>query len=92
MILETPALEQEIWAEEIKLLYSMVGKESEDPELLAQEKNLQELGRADREKQLDVLRRKAQKAEKPARRKRKRDTRGTRESEDESEKEESDVG
>ena len=74
MILETPALEQEIWAEEIKLLYSMVGKEPGDPELLAQEKKLQEFGRTDREKQLDVLRRKAQRAEKAPRQKKKRDS------------------
>lgn len=61
MILETPAPEQEIWAEEIKLLYSMVGKEAGDPEILKRGKELQELGREDREKQLDALKRKAEK-------------------------------
>ena len=78
MILETPAPEQEIWAEEIKLLYSMVGKEAGDPEILEREKELQELGREDREKQLDALKRKAEKAEKksksPRRRKKDADT------------------
>jgi hypothetical protein len=71
MILETPAPEQEIWADEIKLLYSMVGKETGDPELLEQEKALQEKGREDREKQMDVVRRKAEKATKSPRRKKK---------------------
>src|SRR5271154_1123541 len=61
MILETPAPEQEIWAEEIKLLYSMVGKEAGDPEILKREKELQELGKEDREKQLDALKRKRRK-------------------------------
>jgi hypothetical protein len=64
MILETPSPEQEIWAEEIKLLYWMIGKESGDPELLEREKALQELGKADREKQLESLKRKAERAEK----------------------------
>ena len=50
MILETPAPEQEIWAEEIKLLYWMIGKESGDPEILEREAKLQELGKEDREK------------------------------------------
>ena len=71
MILETPAPEQEIWAEEIKLLYSMVGKEAGDPEILKREKELQELGKEDREKQLDALKRKAEKAAKSPRRKKK---------------------
>ena len=78
MILETPAPEQEIWAEEIKLLYWMVGKEAGHPEILEREKELQELGREDREKQLDALKRKAEKAEKksksPRRRKKDADT------------------
>ena len=69
MILETPAPEQEIWAEEIKLLYWMIGKKADDPELLEREKILQEKGREDREKQLDVLRRKAEKAAKTPRKK-----------------------
>jgi hypothetical protein len=73
MILETPAPEQEIWAEEIKLLYSMVGKETGDPEILKREKELQELGREDREKQLETLRRKAEKKAKSPRRKKKDD-------------------
>jgi hypothetical protein len=71
MILETPAPEQEIWADEIKLLYWMVGKETGDPELLEREKALQEKGREDREKQMDVVRRKAEKATKSPRRKKK---------------------
>jgi hypothetical protein len=71
MILETPAPEQEIWADEIKLLYWMVGKETGDPELLKREKALQEKGREDREKQMDVVRRKAEKATKSPRRKKK---------------------
>jgi hypothetical protein len=66
MILETPAPEQKIWAEEIKLLYWMVGKETGDMELLGQEIAFQEKGREDREKQLDVVRRKAEKAQKVA--------------------------
>lgn len=69
MILETPAPEEEIWAEEIKLLYWMVGKDTSDPELLEREAKLQELGKEDREKQLGVLKRKAEKAAKPPRRK-----------------------
>jgi AP endonuclease 1 len=69
MILETPAPEEEIWAEEIKLLYWMVGKDTGDPELLEREAKLQELGKEDREKQLGVLKRKAEKAAKPPRRK-----------------------
>lgn len=73
MILETPAPEQEIWAEEIKMLYWMIGKKADDPELLEREKVLQEKGREDREKQLDVLRRKAEKATKTPR---KRKTQG----------------
>lgn len=71
MILETPAPEQEIWADEIKLLYWMVGKETGDPELLEQEKALQEKGRQDREKQMDVVKRKAEKATKSPRKKKK---------------------
>jgi AP endonuclease 1 len=67
MILETPAPEPEIWAEEIKLLYWMIGKTADDPELLEREKILQEKGREDREKQLDVLKRKAEKAAKTPR-------------------------
>lgn len=70
MILETPAPEQAIWAEEIKLLYWMVGKKAGDSELLEREKLLQERGRHDREKQLESLKRKAEKAAK-TRRKRK---------------------
>ena len=66
IILETPAPEQEIWAEEIKLLYWMVGKEAGNPEILEREKQLQELGREDREKQLETLNRRAEKAEKKA--------------------------
>jgi len=69
MILETPAPEQEIWAEEIKLLYWMIGRKSGDPELVEREKVLQEKGREDREKQLDVLKRKAEKAAKTPRKK-----------------------
>ena len=69
MILETPAPEQEIWAEEIKLLYWMIGKDTGDPELLEREAKLQELGKEDREKQLGALKRKAEKAAKPPRRK-----------------------
>ena len=71
MILETPAPEQEIWAEEIKLLYWMVGRKSGDPEILARAKELQELGREDREKQLDAVKRKAEKASKPPRKRKK---------------------
>jgi len=67
MILETPAPEQEIWAEEIKLLYWMIGRKAGDPELVEREKVLQEKGREDREKQLDVLKRKAEKAAKTPR-------------------------
>lgn len=72
MILETPAPEQEIWAEEIKLLYWMVGKDTGDPELLEREAKLQELGKEDRDKQLAALKRKAEKETKPPRRKRKK--------------------
>lgn len=72
MILETPAPEQEIWAEEIKLLYSMVGKETGDAEILEKEKELQELGKEDRQKQLDALKRKAEKSDKVTRRKKKK--------------------
>lgn len=64
MILETPAPEPEIWAEEIKLLYWMVGKKSDDPELLAREQELQEKGRDDREKQLASLQRRSERREK----------------------------
>jgi hypothetical protein len=63
MILETPAPEQETWAEEIKLLYWMVGRESGDPELLAREAELQEKGKEDREKQIGALRRKEERKE-----------------------------
>jgi AP endonuclease-1 len=66
MILETPAPEPDIWAEEIKLLYWMVGKDTNDPELMEREKVLQEKGREDREKQMDALKRKVDKAEKAA--------------------------
>jgi hypothetical protein len=71
MILETPAPEQEIWAEEIKLLYWMVGKQTRDPEILERERELQELGREDREKQLESLKRKAEKRARSPRRKKK---------------------
>jgi len=63
MILETPAPEPEVWAEEIKLLYWMVGKKSDDPELLAREQELQEKGREDREKQLVSLQRRDERRE-----------------------------
>jgi AP endonuclease 1 len=72
MILETPAPEQEIWAEEIKLLYWMVGKDTGDPELLGREKVLQAMGKEDREKQLDAMKRKAEKQAKASGRKKKR--------------------
>jgi AP endonuclease 1 len=85
MILETPAPEQEIWAEEIKLLYSMVGKKTGDPEILKREKELQELGREDREKQLDAVKRKAEKAAKTPRRKKKVKDEESEENESESE-------
>ena len=71
MILETPAPEPDVWAEEIKLLYWMVGKETGDPELLKRENILQDKGRDDREKQMDVVRRKAEKTAKSPRRKKK---------------------
>jgi AP endonuclease-1 len=67
MILETPAPEQAIWADEIKLLYWMVGKKAGDSELLEREELLQERGREDREKQLEALKRKAEKAAKTSR-------------------------
>ena len=67
MILETPAPEQAIWADEIKLLYWLVGKKAGDSELLEREKLLQERGRHDREKQVEALKRKAEKAAKPSR-------------------------
>jgi hypothetical protein len=86
MILETPAPEQEIWAEEIKLLYWMIGKDTGDPELLEREAKLQELGKEDREKQLGAIKRKAEKAAKPARRRKKKN--GDIISESESEEEE----
>lgn len=72
MILETPAPEQEIWAEEIRLLYWMIGKETGHPEILQREKILQELGREDREKQLEVLKRKAEKGGKIPRKRKKK--------------------
>jgi AP endonuclease 1 len=64
MILETPAPEQAIWADEIKLLYWMIGKKAGDSELLERERLLQERGREDREKQIEALKRKADKAAK----------------------------
>src|SRR5271169_6028783 len=64
MILETPAPEQEIWAEEIQLLYWMIGKYSTDPELLKREAKLQDLGKEDRQKQLESINRKREKAAK----------------------------
>jgi len=87
LILETPAPEQDIWAEEIKLLYSMVCKEAGDPEILQRETELQELGREDREKQLESLKRKAEKADKKAKspRRRKKKNIETEESSGESE-------
>jgi AP endonuclease 1 len=72
IILETPAEKPEIWAEEIKLLYWMVGKEADDAELLERSKMLQDLGSEDREKQLQAAKRKEEKALKAGRRKRKR--------------------
>jgi hypothetical protein len=72
MILETPAPEQEIWAEEIKLLYWMVGKAANDPELLAREKELQEKGKEDREKQLESLKKRDERREKETTKRRKR--------------------
>jgi hypothetical protein len=85
MILETPAPEQEIWAEEINFLYSMVGKEPNDPEILERERELQELGKDDRQKQLEAIKRKVEKAAKPPR---KRKAKGKEEVESESENEE----
>jgi hypothetical protein len=65
MTLETPAPEQEIWAEQIKLPYSMVGKEPNDSEILENERELQELGKDDRQRQLETLKRKVENATKP---------------------------
>src|SRR5436190_21458602 len=90
MILETPAPQQEIWAEEIKLLYWMIGKESGDPEILEREAKLQELGKEDREKQLDAIKRKTEKAAKPQRRKRKKQNAEISNGSEDSEEEEED--
>lgn len=57
MILETPAKDPNIWAEELELLYSMIDRGPGDAELAKKESELQELGRDDREKQKEVLQR-----------------------------------
>ena len=74
MILETPCPEEQRWAEEIELLYWMVDKKSGDPELLEREEKLQALGKEDREKQLESLKRKAEKASKVGTRKKRKKT------------------
>jgi AP endonuclease-1 len=72
MILETPAPEQEIWAEEIQLLYWMIGKQPNDPDLLKREAKLQDLGKEDRQKQLESIKRKREKAPKTPRKTKKK--------------------
>jgi hypothetical protein len=76
MILETPAPEPKIWAKEIELLYWMVGIKTGDPELLQQEKELQDIGKLDRDEQLGILDRKAKKAEKRGLRSRRKQAMG----------------
>jgi len=87
MILETPAPEQEIWAEEIQLLYWMIGKQSTDPELLEREAKLQDLGKEDRQKQLESIKRKREKAAKTPRKTKKKGKESDISEENESEEE-----
>jgi AP endonuclease 1 len=73
MILETPAPMAAVWAQEIDLLYSMVGKGAGDEELAKREEQLQKLGEEDRKEQLGVLDRKVRrKAKLPVRRRKKK--------------------
>jgi AP endonuclease 1 len=73
MILETPAPMAAVWAQEIDLLYSMVGKGAGDEELAKREEQLQKLGEDDRKEQLGVLDRKVRrKAKLPVRRRKKK--------------------
>jgi AP endonuclease 1 len=99
MILETPCPDEKTWADEIALLYWMVGKETDDPELLAKERELQEMGKEDRKKQLDAVNRKAEKtrkkepkkAAKPSRAKGRKGAKNVSESESSSSSENSEV-
>lgn len=72
MILETPAPMPAVWAQEIDLLYSMVGKAAGDAELAKREEQLQKLGEQDRKEQLEALDRKKKRTAKlPVKRRKK---------------------
>ncbi|KAL0640209.1 DNA-(apurinic or apyrimidinic site) lyase [Maublancomyces gigas] len=61
MILETPMKEQKTWADEIKLLESLVGTKSNDPGFLSQAAELSAKGRGEREVAAAKTLKKAQK-------------------------------
>ncbi|CAZ83178.1 unnamed protein product [Tuber melanosporum] len=48
LILETPMEEEKTWAEEVKLLESLIGVEGDDPEFLAKAKELADRGAGER--------------------------------------------
>ena len=78
MILETPASIPAVWAQEIDLLYTMVGKGPGDAELERREAELQHMGMEDRKKQLEVLgRRGERKGKKGGKKKGERDDGGS---------------
>ena len=72
LILETPAddssgkEDRSVWAKEIELLEWLIGKASDDPEVLSKAAELFAQGAADREKALGAATRKAEKQEKDA--------------------------
>lgn len=61
MILETPMKEQKTWADEIKLLESLVGTKSNDPGFLSQAAELSAKGQGEREVAAAKTLKKAQK-------------------------------
>ncbi|CUS12202.1 unnamed protein product [Tuber aestivum] len=72
LILETPMEEEKTWAEEIKLLESLVGVEGDDPEFLATAKELADSGAGERRTAGIAAQKKAAKAvAKPGKRGRK---------------------
>lgn len=61
MVLETPMKEQKTWADEIKLLESLVGTKAGDPKFLSKAAELSAKGQGEREVAVVKLLKKAQK-------------------------------
>lgn len=50
MVLETPMQDEQTWADEIKLLESLVGTRADDPDFLSKAAELSARGKGEREK------------------------------------------